>query len=113
MRQMTAEYHSIWLMPRLEDEETFAAIIRRLAKRFGSPVFQPHLTLVEDMPRTLEELEPLLERLTEGMATFSASIEAVEESPLYYRSFYARYPVKMPLKTLKQRACSTSSRLEA
>jgi 2'-5' RNA ligase len=102
--EMTAKYHSIWLMPRPEDEETFAAIVRSLAKRFTSPVFQPHLTLVEDMPRTLEELEPLLKSLTEGMASLSASVEAVEESPLYYRSLYARFPVAVPLKTLKQRA---------
>jgi 2'-5' RNA ligase len=101
---MTAEYHSIWLMPRPEDEQTFAAIVRRLAKRFDSPVFQPHLTLVEDMPRTREELAPLLERLTEGMASFSASVNSVEESELYYRSLYARFPAAATLKTLKERA---------
>ena len=101
---MTLEYHSIWLMPRAEDEKAFATIVSSLAKRFDSPVFQPHLTLVEDMPRTCEELKPLLEHLTEGMASFTASVDTVEESPLYYRSFYARFPVGMPLKALKERA---------
>jgi len=101
---MTAEYHSIWLMPRTEDEQRFSAIVRNLAKRFDSPDFQPHLTLVEDMPRPCDELKPLLERLTEGMTSFSAPVEAVEESPLYYRSFYARFPITGPLKTLKEKA---------
>jgi 2'-5' RNA ligase len=101
---MTVEYHSIWLMPQAEDEQAFAAIVRNLAKRFDSPVFQPHLTLVEDMPRSCEELKPLLERLTEGMASFSAPVDTVEESLLYYRSFYVRFPVATPLKTLKERA---------
>ncbi|KFG68649.1 hypothetical protein JH26_15985 [Microvirga sp. BSC39] len=101
---MTVQYHSIWLMPRDEDEQAFAVIVRNLAKRFDSPVFQPHLTLVEDMPRTCEELKPLLEQLTEGMASFTAPVDAVEESSLYYRSFYARFPVSVPLRTLKERA---------
>lgn len=101
---MNADYHSIWLMPRMEHEQAFAAIVRDLANRFDSPVFQPHLTLVEDMPRSCEELKPLLERLTEYVASFTAPVETVEESSLYYRSFYARFPVTEPLRTLKERA---------
>jgi len=101
---MASDYHSIWLMPRSEDKAKFAAIVRDLAERFQSPVFQPHLTLVEDMPRSCEELRPLLDRLTEGMACFEAPVSTVEESPLYYRSFYALFPVMEPLRALKEKA---------
>jgi 2'-5' RNA ligase len=101
---MSNSHHSIWLMPRLEDEERFAALVQDLALRFRSPVFQPHLTLVEDMPRSAEELTPLLQSLTDGAASFPAQVERVEESELYYRSFYARFPVVPALKTLKQNA---------
>jgi 2'-5' RNA ligase len=101
---MTTEYHSIWLMPCSKEEQTFAGIVRDLAKRFDSPIFQPHLTLVEDMPRRCEDLKPLLEQLADGIASFDASVVAVEESPLYYRSFYARFPVAPPLRALKKRA---------
>ncbi len=101
---MKTEYHSIWLMPRLEQEKMFSEIVQDLAKRFASPVFQPHLTLVEDMPRTCEELEPLLTQVAEGAASFEAGIETIEESPLYYRSFYARFPVVAPLRTMKEKA---------
>lgn len=101
---MSGDYHSIWLMPPSDQEEAFGAIVRDLAKRFGSPVFQPHLTLVEDMPRSCEELKPLVELVAEGMASFEAPIETVEESELYYRSFYARFPVTPELRALKERA---------
>jgi 2'-5' RNA ligase len=101
---MSGDYHSIWLMPISEQEGAFAAIVRDLAKRFNSPAFQPHLTLVEDMPRSCEELKPLVQQVADGMASFEASIESVEESQLYYRSFYARFPVTPQLRMLKERA---------
>lgn len=101
---MSGDYHSIWLMPPPEQEQVFTAIVRDLAKQFGSPVFQPHLTLVEDMPRSCEELKPVLEQTAKGMAPFEAAVETVEESGLYYRSFYARFPVTPPLRALKERA---------
>jgi 2'-5' RNA ligase len=101
---MKTDFHSIWLMPSGMDEDRFSRIVRDLAKRFDSPVFQPHLTLVEDMPRGCEELKPTLEKLADGMTSFEASVEAVEESSLYYRSFYARFPVIAPLRMLKEKA---------
>lgn len=101
---MKTEYHSIWLMPCPEHERVFSEIVQNLARHFDSPAFQPHLTLVEDMPRTCEELEPLLTCVAEGTASFDASVETVEESPLYYRSFYARFPVAAPLKAMKEKA---------
>ncbi len=101
---MSGDYHSIWLMPPSDQEEAFAAIVCDLAKRFESPVFQPHLTLVEDMPRSCEELKPLVEQVADGMASFDAPVETVEESELYYRSFYARFPVTPQLRMLKEKA---------
>lgn len=101
---MTSGYHSIWLMPRAEDERTFETVVRALAARFDSPVFQPHLTLVEDMPRACEDLEPVLARLADGVRRFQSSVDAVEESPLYYRSLYARFAVDAPLRSLKEKA---------
>ena len=103
---MNIEYHSIWLLPCSEHERMFSEIVQSLAKRFDSPVFQPHLTLVEDMPRTCEELEPILTALAESAPSFDANVETVEESPLYYRSFYARFPATAPLRALKEKAIS-------
>lgn len=93
-------------MPCSEQERELATIVRELAERFNSPIFRPHLTLVEDMPRSCVELTPLLERLADGAACFESSVETVEESPLYYRSFYARFPVTDPLRRLKDKAVS-------
>jgi 2'-5' RNA ligase len=101
---MSGDYHSIWLMPPSDQEEFFAAIVRSLAKRFDSPVFQPHLTLVEDMPRSCDELKPLAEQVAAAVASFEAAVETVEESELYYRSFYARFPVTSQLRTSKEKA---------
>jgi 2'-5' RNA ligase len=101
---MKTEYHSIWLMPCLEHEERLQAIVQDLAGLFDSPVFQPHLTLVEDMPRACEELQPLLQQVADGVASFDVRVEGIEESPLHYRSFYARFPMAKALREMKQRA---------
>ncbi|MEZ0169351.1 haloacid dehalogenase [Microvirga sp. TS319] len=101
---MKTEYHSIWLMPCATQERMLSGIVRDLAGRFESPIFQPHLTLVEDMPRTCEELQPLLAQVAEDASAFDAPVETVEESGLYYRSFYARFPVVQPLRVMKTKA---------
>ncbi len=41
----TARY-SLWLLLPREAHERFQALIARLSARFGTPVFEPHITLL-------------------------------------------------------------------
>lgn len=101
---MTLDEHSIWLMPRADDETRFATIVHELAERFDSPIFRPHLTLVEDMPRSCDRLVPLLDELALGEERIVSAIEAVDETPLYFRSLYARFAPVPALMALKRKA---------
>ncbi|MGN6469477.1 MAG: 2'-5' RNA ligase family protein [Rhizobiaceae bacterium] len=101
---MAPGVHSIWLMPAADDAESLARMVDDLAGRFGSPRFKPHLTLVEDMERSADDLAPLVERVAAGVAPFEAPIVEIGVSDLFFRSFYARFAAEGPLLELKRRA---------
>src|SRR5689334_16074235 len=41
---------SIWLLPAAKDFDLLRTIITELSTRFGTPGFEPHLTLLGDLP---------------------------------------------------------------
>jgi hypothetical protein len=96
--------HSVWLMPTVEDQAMLTGIVDGLAEEFGSPRFQPHLTLVEDMERPAEELAPLVTEVAAGIPSFSTPVVEIGISDLFFRSFYARFEAAGPLLELKKRA---------
>jgi len=102
-----SDFHSIWLMPAAADAVLFDGIVRNLAEEFSVPVFQPHLTLVEDMPRSAAELQPLLEATAKGQGELAVRIDAVTGSDLYFRSLYAAFDKQTALMELKRRAIAS------
>ena len=103
---MAISDHSIWLMPSSDDERRLALRVAQIAAEFGTPVFQPHLILVEDMERPSEELLPLMQELCEGCMSFDAPIVGVEMSDLFFRSLYVRFIEQPELIILKRASIS-------
>ena len=101
---MAPGVHSIWLMLAPDDAARLERIVDDLAGRFGSPRFPPHLTLVEDMERSVEDLAPLVEQVSDGIAAFDAAVAEIGVSDLFFRSFYARFAAQGPLLELKRRS---------
>jgi 2'-5' RNA ligase len=99
--------HSVWLMPQAAHEAMLQDLVDGLAVRFGAPRFQPHLTLMEDQPRGVDDLTPRIEKIADGMDAFETPIEAIGTSELYFRSFYALFDAAGPLLELKRRAIET------
>ena len=52
-------YH-LWLMPFGEAYPLLAATIAELSRRHGAPIFEPHVTLLGDLPDSEEEIVPLV-----------------------------------------------------
>lgn len=97
-------YHSIWLMPAEEDLRYFRDIVNRLSAQFGTEVFCPHLTLVEDMRRPSKELSKRARELVAGRSALTLPIENIVGTTLFYRSLYAAFPSRDDLLSLKRRA---------
>lgn len=105
---MSALY-SIWLMPSPSDEAVLQGIVESLAGRFGSPLFQPHLTLVEEKEREPAELADACRALAAETERFSAAIQGVGTNDLYFRSLYALFPPEGVLPNLRRSMVETLS----
>jgi len=99
---MTALIHSIWLMPAADDEVLLTGIVTRLATRFGTPLFTPHLTVRGDSGLPLPDLVAAMTKAANEVPAFSEAVSGIETSEAFFRSFYARFPVAPALAALKQ-----------
>jgi 2'-5' RNA ligase len=100
---MTPLIHSIWLLPKTEDETLLAEVVAELSRRFDTPLFAPHLTMKGDTDLPLAALEAAIAEAAGAVAIFAETVSAIETSQAYFRSFYARFAVSAPLARLKQR----------
>jgi hypothetical protein len=94
--------HSVWLMPAPGDEARLQGIVEDLAGRFASPLFQPHLTLLEEQEHELVELAAACRMVAAGTDVFRADIQRVDAGQLYFRSLYALFPAEGPLVALRR-----------
>lgn len=99
---MTVRIHSLWLMPAASDEALLTGIVGDLSRRFGTPLFAPHLTLQGDTETTPDLLEQVTTAVAAAVETFAEPVSLVEGSDAYFRSFYARFAVSPALAKLKQ-----------
>lgn len=100
--QMTAPIHSLWLMASPADEAMLADLAGTLSRRFGTPLFAPHLTLLGDSTMPPSALESAAAAVAEKVAVFSEQVDAIEGSETFFRSFYARLAVSPAFVSLKQ-----------
>lgn len=99
---MTAEIHSLWLLPAADDAAMMAALVDELSGRFGTPVFAPHLTLRGDTQTPPDALEQAVAAAAAEVAAFAEPVALVEGSDAFFRSFYARFAVSPALARLKR-----------
>ncbi|WP_181832506.1 haloacid dehalogenase [Bosea caraganae] len=99
---MSVEIHSIWLMPNPADGQFLAGLVADLSGRFGTPVFTPHLTVRGDTDLPVAALDAAIAEAASAVPAFSEAVARVETSDAYFRSFYARFAVAVPLAQLKQ-----------
>jgi 2'-5' RNA ligase len=99
-----SEWHSIWLQPCYADLADLDRIVKRLAGQFETKVFIPHLTLVEDMERSADDLAQVLETRFTGEKAFGMPITEINGLPLFFRSLFAAFEPAGNLLALKKLA---------
>jgi 2'-5' RNA ligase len=99
---MTAQIHSLWLLPAPADEAMLFGVIDTLSGRFGTPLFAPHLTLAGDTGTPPAALERAVTAAAGSTPAFAEPVATVEGSAAFFRSFYARFAVSPALAALKQ-----------
>ncbi|WP_323018367.1 hypothetical protein [Castellaniella sp.] len=96
--------HSVWLMPCAQDAASLAQIIRQIAAACHTPVFEPHLTLVEDMPRSADDIAARLSTAFAGQTALACPITTVSGLPTYFRSLFAAFKLDEALQAAKTTA---------
>lgn len=80
---------SLWLMPAEPAARRFASVITTIALRLGSPVFDPHVTLLGGLTLEEEVAWPRARALASALAPVRVRLVRAGWRPSYFRCLYA------------------------
>ena len=81
---------SLWIVPEGDVRRRLAALIAELARRFGGPVFDPHVTLLAGLPGPAESVIARAEEVMRVSNPFPVRFVGPELGDGYFRSLYLR-----------------------
>jgi len=87
---MKAEGYSIWLMPAGEVHRKLARIISQLSRKYSTPDFDPHVTLVGDLIGAEEEIIAKTSELAGLLRPFKIKLEKADYLDEYFRCLFIR-----------------------
>ena len=79
---------SIWLVPKEPEYSQLRLLIRRVAELTGGPVFEPHVTILADIPLTPSEVVARSGRRFRNLAPLELVAHRVETGDSYFRSLF-------------------------
>jgi 2'-5' RNA ligase len=102
---------SLWLVPTAEDEGRYTALIGRLARRYGTPRFHPHLTLLGGVGHGDDALDAA-ERIAAEVPPFHIALTRVVTRPEYFRAVVVEAAPSLDLLYVHHLARHALDRLE-
>lgn len=102
---------SLWLIPEAEAQQRLATTIADLARRLGTAVFEPHLTLIGSLIQPADSIVAAAERLAASTAPLRLRALRVGERPEYFRCLFLEIAADAALTDLQLRARMAFSRL--
>jgi len=103
---------SLWIVPEGEVRRRLAALIAELARRFGRPVFDPHVTLLAGLPGPASSVVERAEDVVRGAKAFPVRFVGPEKGDSYFRCLYVRVEPSSPLLALHAAARDALGRTE-
>lgn len=103
---------SLWIVPEGEVRRRLAALIAELARRFGGPVFDPHVTLLAGLPGPAASVIARAEDVMRVSNTFPVRFIGPELGDCYFRSLYLRVAPSPELLALHGAARDAFGRTE-
>ena len=80
----------LWLMPPPEIHERFAKIISLLSKKYHTPVFNPHITLLKGIQGTEKNIIRKISEFIDILELVPVSLTKIEYTNTYYMSLYIK-----------------------
>ena len=88
--RLGAKGYSIWVMPTGQAYEKLSYFITKLSKQYGTPVFEPHMTVLGNIINTKQQIEEKTAQLASNLSPYAVTIKDFETSDEYYRNLVAR-----------------------
>lgn len=101
---MKAKGHSLWLMPIGKAYDKLSGLIKRLAKEYNAPLFEPHVTLLGEAMQSEDDVLKRAEQLASGQNPFPIKLNIVDYQDFYFRTLFVRAEKTDPLQALHDRA---------
>jgi len=101
---------SLWIVPDGEERDRLTALIASLARRFGGPVFEPHVTLLAGVTGAEGGVVARAERVLRASKALSLCFTGPEAGDTYFRALYLRVEPSPELLALHQAACDAFTR---
>lgn len=104
---MKAKGYSLWLMPTGKAYDKLSGLIKRLAKEYNAPLFEPHITLLGETMQSEDDVLKRVKRaeqLASGQNPFPITLNSIDYQDFYFRALFVRAEKTDPLQALHDRA---------
>lgn len=95
---------SLWIVPEGAVRRRLAALIRALSRRFGGPVFEPHVTLLAGVSGLAPDVLAKARNAVRSQGPFEVRFMAPEAGDSYFRCLYLRVQPSPELLALHESA---------
>lgn len=97
--------YSLWLEPSGDIAYRLQERIKELSKKYETPVFSPHVTLLGSIKSTETELIPITNTLASSQAPFELVLTRAGYRDTFYQSLFVHVNESNHLKELRKMAC--------
>ena len=98
---------SYWLIPSEPFFTQLQDLIKSLAKKYNSPVFEPHVTVYSG-PGNEKNCNRIIDKATSGIKPISLEILKVDHSPIYIKTLFIEFQLDATISELSNHLRNTS-----
>jgi 2'-5' RNA ligase len=82
--------YAVWLMPSGQLYDRLARVIFELSRKYGTPAFEPHVTLLAHIPGTEDTVASRCEQLANRIEPYVVRLTRLDRLNEYYRCLFVR-----------------------
>jgi 2'-5' RNA ligase len=97
--------YSLWLEPTGDTAYKLQQRIKKLSKKYDTPTFSPHVTLLGGLTASKTELVPLTNTLASSVKSFELTLSKAGYLNTYYQSLFIHVEQNEGLTHLHSNAC--------
>ena len=102
-KESAGPLYSLWLMPEGAEQRQFADIITRLSERFGTPTFEPHVTLLGGLHGEERAIVSRISDIVVTMRPVLIRTSTLHSQEDYFRQFFVQVEKTRPLMETRAR----------